>query len=109
MNDANSERESLAAVDHALHTLPVAVPPAALSKAIMARVRAESQPRFRLRWFDYLVSAFGATAAGVMLLLLQSAPPQVVSGSGVQSTLIVNQVVFNVLNLLATGCWYCAH
>jgi len=27
----------------------------------------------------------------------------------VQSTLIVNQVVFNVLNLLATGCWYCAH
>ena len=103
MDDLNPERDAFAAVDHALRTLPTASPPSLLAKNIMARIRVEAQPRFRLTWFDYALSACGASMAIVALFLLQS-----LAITEMQSTLLVNRLLADLWNLFATGCWYCA-
>jgi hypothetical protein len=63
------ERRTLAAVDDALRTYPLAEAPADLRRAVLARVRALSAtelPRFRVAWLDVAISAFGA---GMILVL----------------------------------------
>jgi len=60
-------------VDDALATVPVLEEPQGLALQVMARVRAEPLPTFRLRWEDAVVSiafAGAATAPMVVLLLL---------------------------------------
>lgn len=57
-------------VDEALKTYPLAKPPDALLPNVMTRIQSISPaPRFRLTWFDYAISLFGAGMAGLVLLL----------------------------------------
>lgn len=58
------------AVDTALRTRPLAPPPAALKRAVMAQVRRldrAGRPAFRLEWLDVAVGGLGA--AGLITLL----------------------------------------
>lgn len=98
MNDSPPERDPLADLEHALRTLPLASPPPALARRIMTRVRAESQPRFHLRWADYVLSACTAGAAGAFLMLLPSLTSPFAASTGWQSTVLVNHLLFDLLN-----------
>ncbi|MBI5035121.1 MAG: hypothetical protein HZB51_31740 [Chloroflexi bacterium] len=99
MDEVNQERDLFASVDHALRTFPIESSPPTLSKNILAQIRAKSQPRFRLTWFDYIASAFGATAASAMLFLLQSIPSQVIFNAQLESARFVNQQLLDFVNL----------
>jgi hypothetical protein len=100
MDDLNQEREAFASVDHALHTLPIASPPPSLTRNIMANIRAQAQPRFRLRWFDYLASAIGASAATALLFFIQSIPLQVIFNAEFESARFVNQHLWDFIGFL---------
>lgn len=99
MDDVNQERDPFASTDHALRTFPIATPPPILSKKIMARVRAQAQPRFRLTWFDYVASAFGASAASALLFFIQSIPSQVIFSAELESARLVNRHLLDFINL----------
>ncbi len=109
MEDLNRNRDANAMVDHSLRTYPIASPPPSLMRQVMARIRAESQiPRFRLTWLDYAISAFGASAATLLLFFVQSIPLQTIATSELGSTILVDRLLSGFWNVVATGCWYCA-
>lgn len=67
-----TEQAAYAAIDDALQTFPLAEAPDALLPAIMERIQTIPQiPGFRLTWFDYAISLFGAGMVGAVLLLWQ--------------------------------------
>src|SRR3972149_561596 len=84
------DRAAFAAVDDALRAYPLASAPPNLLPAVMARVRVQSPvPRFRLAWIDYAVSLFAAIMAGLVILLWQSIPPQVIAQAQVELALFL--------------------
>lgn len=69
-DDINHITDSI--IDDALKTYPLAEPPDTLLPAIMTRTETlSSAPRFRLSWFDYAISLFGAGMVGLVFLLWQ--------------------------------------
>ena len=72
MNQYDTDHIMDAAIDDALKTYRLAEPPDTLMPAVITRIQAiSSAPRFRLTWFDYAVSLFGAGMAGLVFLLWQ--------------------------------------
>ena len=65
-NQQDTNHITHAIIDEALKTYPLAEPPDTLLPAVMTRIQAvSSAPRFRLSWFDYAISLFGAGMAGL--------------------------------------------
>lgn len=64
------ETDIYAVIDDALETYPLAEPPDTLLPAVMTRIESlSSTPHFRLTWFDYAISLFGAGMVGLLFLL----------------------------------------
>lgn len=62
-------------IEDALQTLPIADAPETLLQSVMSRVQATAPvPAFRLTWFDYAISLFGAGMAGIIFMLWQTLP-----------------------------------
>ena len=70
MNQPDTEKLAYAIVGDALQSYPLDKAPPTLLPAVMARIQvAPVVPRFRLTWFDYAISLFGAAMAGLVFVL----------------------------------------
>lgn len=75
-----TETEADRQVEDALHSLPLAEPPAALFASVMTKIQEQDpfvRPVFRLSWVDFALSAFFAGMIGLAMLLTGWIPRQV--------------------------------
>jgi hypothetical protein len=83
MNDhIEQERAATDPITKAMRAYPLAPTPPGLNAAILARLSALPagvRPKFRLRWYDYAISAFTSGMAGLGILIWQSLPPQTIA------------------------------
>ena len=69
---ADTEQMAYTIVDDALKTYPIVDAPDTLLPAVITRIQAApAAPHFRLTWFDFAISLFGAGMVGGLLLLWQ--------------------------------------
>jgi hypothetical protein len=93
-------------VTDALRTYPLADSPPGLEAGIFSRLRALPagvRPKFRLHWYDFAISAFTTSMAGLGFVLWQSVPPPVMARLQVEGLIWFHRLIQMVPGLAVFG------
>ncbi|HVF25545.1 MAG TPA: hypothetical protein VNA23_06625 [Anaerolineales bacterium] len=95
MDDLLTPREQDLIIEDALRSYPLASMPQGITDLVLARIRAEPAPRFKLTRNDYVLTVVLSLVLGAMLFALQSLPPYALLQIRIQGILLWQSFLIN--------------
>ena len=82
-------------IEDALRSYPIATMPKGITELVLARIRTEPAPRFRLTRNDYILAVVLSLVFGAILFALQSLPPHALLQIRIQGILLWQSFLVN--------------
>ena len=95
MDDLLTPKEQNLIIEDALHSYPLATMPKSITELVMARIRTEPAPRFKLTRNDFLLAVALSLVLGAILFGFRSLPPHTFIQIRIQGILLWQSFLVN--------------
>ena len=95
MDDLLTPNEQNLIIEDALHSYPLATMPRGITELVLARIRAEHAPRFRLTRNDYVLAVVLSLVLSAIFFALWSLPPYALLQIRIQGILLWQSFLVN--------------